>query len=570
MHLRKYTKTMRSLMLMALMAVAMPMTAQNTSDHNFRVAKNLDIFNAIYRNLDLMYVDSLDADKTIGTAIRSMMRSLDPYTDYFPEDKAAEYKQMMTGKYAGIGSIISYSFTRKRVIINEPYEGMPAAEAGLKKGDIILSIDGESMAEKSTAYVSDHLRGEPGTTMVMKIERPSTGKKMTVKVQRRAIQMPYLPYYGMQKGGIGYINYNQYVENSAKDVRRAFIDLKKQGMKGLVLDLRNNGGGSVQEALQILNMFIPKGRHLLSMKGKVKNANSSYNTTVEPIDTVMPIVVLVNEATASASEITSGTLQDYDRAVIMGTRTYGKGLVQIPNVSLPYNGKLKLTTAKYYIPSGRCIQALRYKHTDNGYVAENVPDSLTHEFRTAAGRIVRDGGGIKPDIEVKPDSLPNIAFYLSRVDTTDILLNYEIDYIAAHPTVASPKDFELSDADYEQFKQRVIKSGFTYDQVSEKILKELENLARFEGYYDDAKPEFEALRQKLKHNIAKDLDYPYNKQKIKEMIAADIMAAYYFEKGSLENSLRNDKQFAEAARLLGNAEEYQKLLQPKKQEGVSK
>ena len=564
MYLRKYTKTMRSLMLMAFMAVAMPILAQNTSDHNFRVAKNLDIFNAIYRNLDLMYVDSLDADKTIGTAIRSMMRSLDPYTDYFPEDKAAEYKQMMTGKYAGIGSIISYSFTRKRVIINEPYEGMPAAEAGLKKGDIILSIDGESMAEKSTAYVSDHLRGEPGTTMVMKIERPSTGKKMTVKVQRKAIQMPYLPYYGMQKDGIGYINYNQYVENSAKDVRRAFIDLKKQGMKGLVLDLRNNGGGSVQEALQILNMFIPKGRHLLSMKGKVKNANSSYNTTVEPIDTVMPIVVLVNEATASASEITSGALQDYDRAVIMGTRTYGKGLVQIPNVSLPYNGKLKLTTAKYYIPSGRCIQALRYKHTDNGYVAENVPDSLTHEFRTAAGRIVRDGGGIKPDIEVKPDSLPNIAFYLSRVDTTDILLNYEIDYIAAHPTVASPKDFELSDADYEQFKQRVIKSGFTYDQVSEKILKELENLARFEGYYDDAKPEFEALRQKLKHNIAKDLDYPYNKQKIKEMIAADIMAAYYFEKGSLENSLRNDKQFAEAARLLGNAEEYQKLLQPKK------
>ena len=548
---------------------ALSASAQNTSDHNFQVAKSLDIFNAIYRDLDLMYVDTLDADKAVGTAIRAMLGSLDPYTEYFPEDKAGEYKEMMTGKYAGIGSIISYSFTRKRVVINEPYEGMPAAEAGLRKGDIILSIDGESMEDKTTAYVSDHLRGDAGTTMVLKILRPSTGKKMTIKVQRRAIQLPYMPYYGLQPDGIGYIGYNQFVENSAKDVRRAFIEMRGKGMKGLVLDLRGNGGGSVQEAIQILNMFIPKGKQLLEMRGKVKSSRQTFTTTVEPIDTVMPIVVLVNEATASASEITSGALQDLDRAVVLGTRTYGKGLVQVPNVPLPYNGKLKLTTAKYYIPSGRCIQARSYKHTDNGYVAKEVADSLTHEFRTAAGRIVRDGGGIKPDVEVQPDSVPNIAFYLSRVDTTDILLNYEIDYIAKHPTVAKPSEFVLSDADYDAFKQAVIRSGFTYDQVSEKYLKDLEKLARFEGYYDDAKTEFEALSKKLKHNIAKDLDYPYNKQKIKEMITSDLMSAYYFERGAIENSLRSDKQMAEAVRLLKSPDDYGRILKPSEKDLAS-
>lgn len=558
---------MRKFILTAMMLLGVICAnAQNSSDHNFKVAKNIETFNAIYKSLDLYYVDSLDADAAIGTAIGSMLRSLDPYTEYYPEDKLGEYKQMLTGKYAGIGSIISYSFTRKQVVINEPYEGMPAAKAGLKKGDVILSIDGESMDGKNTSYVSEHLRGDAGTTMVLKVLRPSTGKKMTFKIQREAIQMAYLPYYGLQKGNIGYISYNQFVEGSAKDVRRAFLDLKSQGMRSLVLDLRGNGGGSVQEAIEILNMFVPKGKQLLSVKGKVKSANSTYSTTVEPLDTVMPIVVLVNEGTASASEITSGTLQDLDRAVILGTRTYGKGLVQVPNMPLPYNGKLKLTTAKYYIPSGRCIQARKYKHTDNGYVAQEVADSLTHEFRTAHGRIVRDGGGIKPDIEVQPDSLPNIAFYLERMDTTDLLLNYEIEYIAKHNSVAKPSEFELSDADYEVFKQAVVKSGFTYDQISEKYLNDLEKLARFEGYYDDAKNEFEALKKKLKHNIAKDLDYAYNKQKIKEMITADLMTAYYFERGAIENSLRSDKQFAEAVRLLDNPEEYTNILKPKAEE----
>ena len=556
---------MRKLLLCAMMLLTMTAMGQNSSDHNFNVAKNLDVFNAIYKNLDLMYVDTLNSDEVVGTAIKAMLKSLDPYTEYYPEDKAGEFKQMLTGKYAGIGAIISYSFTRKNAVINEPYEGMPAAEAGLKKGDMIISIDGESMEGKNTSYVSEHLRGDAGTTMVLKVLRPSTGKKLTFKIQRKAIQLAYLPYYGMQAGGIGYINLNQFVDGCAKDVRRAFINLRNQGAKGLVLDLRDNGGGSVAEAVSILNMFVPKGVTLLNMKGKTKSANHTYQTTVEPIDTVMPIVVLVNENTASASEITSGALQDLDRAVVMGTRTYGKGLVQVPNIPLPYNGNLKLTTAKYYIPSGRCIQAINYKHARGGYT-EHVPDSLTHEFRTVAGRIVRDGGGIKPDIEVQPDSLPNIAFYLERVDTTDLLLNYEIEYMASHPTIAKPSEFELSDEEYDKFKKMVIDSGFTYDQVSEKYLADLEKLARFEGYYDDAKDEFDALKKKLKHNIAKDLDYPYNKQKIKEMLTADIMAAYYFEGGSIENSLRYDKQMAEAVKLLNDSDRYNNLLLPKAEE----
>ena len=545
------------------MLLSLPVAAQNNKDHNLDVAKSLDVFNAIYKNLDYMYVDTLNATDVVGTAINSMLESLDPYTSYYPEDKAAEYKEMMTGKYAGVGAVISYNFKIKRVVINEPYEGMPAAEAGLRKGDIILSIDGEDMTKQTNQYVSDHLRGDAGTTLVLKVLRPATGKKLTMKITRKAIQMPYLPYYGLQPDGIGYINYAQFFDGTSKDFRRAFLDLRQKGAKKLVIDLRNNGGGNVQDAISILNMFLPKGKTLLTMKGKIKNANRTYTTTVEPVDTVMPIVVLVNGQTASASEITSGALQDYDRAVILGTRTYGKGLVQVPNVPLPYNGKLKLTTAKYYIPSGRCIQAVNYRHSKGGYT-EHVPDSLTSLFHTAAGREVRDGGGIKPDVEVKGDSLPNIALYLDRVDTTSVLLNYEVDYLKTHPTVARPSEFEFSDADYEVLKQQIVESGFTYDRLSDKYLKDLERMAQFEGYYDDSKAEFEALKKKLTHNLAKELDWPYNKEKIKQMVALDIMSMYYYQKGAIEHSLRYDPQYKEAVRLLNDPEEYEGVVKVKK------
>ena len=546
-------------LLMVLLAA--PAFAQIDRDHDFKTAKNMDIFNSIYKNLDLMYVDTLDAEEVVGNGIKAMLGSLDPYTTYYPEEKVNELKNMLTGKYAGVGAVVRYNFQLQRVCISEPYENMPAAEVGLKKGDIILSIDNEDMTNKDVAYVSDHLRGDPGTSFIIKVKRPSTGKTLKMKITRRTIQMPFLPYYGMLEGGFGYINFNSFTDNCAKDVRRAFIDLKKQGAKGLVFDLRNNGGGSVSEAVSIINMFLPKGKTVLKMQGKLQRSNKEYKTSVEPVDSVMPMVVLVNGNSASASEIMSGSLQDYDRAIILGTRTYGKGLVQT-TMDLPYNGQMKLTTAKYYIPSGRCVQALNYKHSKGGYV-EHVPDSLTKVFYTANGREVRDGGGVKPDVEVKPDSLPNIAFYLAGArDSNEVMLNYEVDYIAKHPTIAPAKDFALTDADYDEFKARVLKADFKYDRETEKYLKDLEKLAKFEGYYDDAKPEFEALKKKLSHNVAKDLDY--NKEYIKQLLENEIVATYYFQAGAIQNSLRYDKQIKEAVKLLNSPEEYGKILRPAK------
>ncbi len=529
-------------------------------DHNFKVSKNLDVLNVIYKNLDLMYVDTLDADEVVGNGINAMLRSLDPYTVYYPADKSGDLKMMLTGKYAGIGSLIRYNYKLGRVCIDEPYEHMPADEAGLKKGDVILTIDGEDVTRKDNNYVSDHLRGDAGTTFELKIFRPSTGKNMKFKITRRAIQLPAVPYYGLQKDGIGYLNLTSFTEGCGKIVRNAIIDMKGKGMKGLVLDLRGNGGGSEQEAVNIVNCFVPKGKMVVSNRGKMKRVNRDYLTQVEPVDTLLPVVVLVNNGSASSSEITSGALQDFDRAVIMGTRTYGKGLVQ-SMVDLPYNGQLKLTTNKYYIPSGRCIQKLNYKH-DNGGSTEVVADSLTRTFYTAGGRAVKDGGGITPDVEVVPDSLPNITYYLVGVrDSDELVSTFEQDYIARHPSIAPAGEFELSDADYENFKQLVLKSHFKYDALSAKQLESLEKIARFEGYYDDAKAEFEALKKRLQPDLAKDLEH--NKASIKQVLTNDIVAAYYYQAGSVQNALRTDKQVKAAFDLLKKPDEYRRILQPK-------
>lgn len=497
-----------------------------SKNHNLEVAKNLDIFNALYKNLDLMYVDTLDANKVLKTGIDAMLQSLDPYTEFYPEEKQKELKQMLTGKYAGIGALVRYHQKRKQVVIEEPYEGMPSSEVGLKKGDVILQIDDTVMTDKNVSYVSSHLRGEPGTTFKLKILRPSTGKKMEFKITRRSIKMPEITYYGMRANKIGYISLSTFTGEPSKAMRRAFLDLKKQGAEKLVLDLRGNGGGSLSECVEILNMWIPKGVKIVETKGKMKRAGAEYRTRLEPIDTVMPLVVLVNGETASASEITSGALQDLKRGVIIGTRTYGKGLVQVPNVDLPYNANLKLTTSRYYLPSGRGIKMKE---------------------------------GITPDVEVKPDTLANITLYLDRLDSTEVMLDYVVDYIAKHPTIVPASVFHLTDADYQDFKQRVIKAGFTYDQVSKKQFEELIKTAKFEGYYDDAKEEFEALKKKIDHHdLSRDLDA--HREEIQQMIEQDIVSAYYFQAGQMQVGLRTDKALREAERILTTDGEYEKLL----------
>ena len=552
-----FVRIMRKLLIYIFALLSLPVAAQSDKDHNFTVAKNLEVFNAIYKNLDLLYVDKLPADTVIGNAVDAMLESLDPYTEYYPQAKGKDLKMLMTGKYAGVGALIRYSPKYKNVFIDEPYENMPAANAGLRKGDLILSIDDLSMEGKTTQFVSDHLRGDAGTTFMIKIRRPSTGKIMKLKITRGAIKMPAVPYYGLLDSGIGYINLNQFTEDCSKDFRRAFVEMKKNGMHKLIVDLRNNGGGLESEAVNIVNLFVPKDVTIVSNHGKVKRLDRDYKTTAEPIDTVIPIVVLVNNNTASSSEITAGALQDLDRAVIMGTRTYGKGLVQT-TVDLPYNGKMKLTTHKYYIPSGRCIQAVNYRH-DRGGSTEHVPDSLSKVFHTLHGREVRDGGGIKPDLEIAPDTASNIQTYLmSVIDSTETVLDYIVSYVAKHPTIANPSAFELTDEDYEAFKQHVLKSGFKYDGVSEKILKELVKTAKFEGYYNDAKPEFDAIENKLKHNVAKDLDY--NRDRIMQALASTIVSIYYYQRGTIEYTLKHDKQIKAAQKLLDNPAKYKEIL----------
>ncbi len=517
----------------------------------FEISKNLDIFNALYKELDLFYVDTVQSGKVIKNGIDAMLGKLDPYTNYIPESEMDDLKFMTTGEYAGIGAMIGQK--DGRTVISEIYEGMPAYKSGLKAGDVFLEIDDVKVDKKNNSEVSEMLKGLAKTIVKVTVERLGEKKPITREIVREKIVIDPISYSGVLDENVGYINLSSFTDKSAESFKEVFLDLKNnKKVNSLIIDLRSNPGGILSEAVKITNFFVDKKSTVVYTRGKVKQWDETYKATKDPIDREIPVVVLVNRGSASAAEIVAGALQDLDRAVIAGERTFGKGLVQTTR-ELPYGGNLKVTIAKYYIPSGRCIQAIDYtRRSEEGFV-QRIPDSLTTEFKTSKGRIVRDGGGIYPDLFIEPEKNATISYYLY---TKNLIFDYVDQYQSTRPAIPPLKDFKFTE--YNEFKEFVKSKDFTYKLRTEDLLNNLIEIAKEEGYYDISKSKFTALKESLSHDLDKDLEL--FKEEIIELISIEIAKRYYYQKGEIIEMLKKDKTSREAIELLKDRERYETLL----------
>ena len=527
--------------------------AVTAKDNFFEISKNLEIFATLYRELNVFYVDDVQPGEMMKTGIDAMLESLDPYTTYITESNIEDYRFMTTGQYGGIGSMIRS--IDGDVYISEPYEGFPAFKSGLKAGDKLLMIDGVSLKGKDQEEISKMLKGQSGTQLEVTIERFGAIEKVMLK--REEIKIPDVPYYGMIDENIGYVRLTSFTQTASQEVKDAFLDLRdKQGMTQFVFDLRGNGGGLLREAVNIVNLFVRRGQEVVSTKGKIEEWDRKHLTLNEPIDLEIPLIILVDEGSASASEIVAGTIQDLDRGVVIGNRTFGKGLVQQTR-DLQYNSKLKLTVAKYYIPSGRCIQKLDYSHKNDNGRATEVPDSLLKIFRTKNGREVIDGRGIDPDIIIEKTEFPHV---LASLLSENLFFKYSSKYTAEHDKIAPAPEFHLTDAEYEAFMVYLDGKNYSYTTDTEKELEELKDIAKREKYWDLVETEFQSLEAMLKSK--KNQDLVIFKKEIEEILVNEIVSRYYYQRGRIESSLSTDRALGEAKRVLKDPSEYEGILKP--------
>ena len=552
---------MKKIILFTCLLISSISIFANSKDRHFELSKNLEIFNSLYKSLNLHYVDTIPLNKMVKAGIDGMLRNIDPYTVYIPAEKDEDFTLMTTGEYAGVGAIITQRDSA--IYINEVYVDMPAYNAGLRAADKIVSVDKTEITKKhTTSQVSEMLRGIPGTEVKVGILHPKETKVKYYNITRKQIYINPITYYNVVADSIGYINLSSFTDNCSSELKKAYLELKYRGIKGLIIDLRNNGGGLLREAINISNFFLPKGEVIVSTKGKNESENTSYKAHNNPIDTDIPLIIMVNDESASASEIVAGAMQDLDRAVIVGNRTFGKGLVQ-GTFPVAYDGKLKVTTAKYYTPSGRCIQAINYTQKE-GEKSDVIPDSLTTEFKTKGGRIVRDGRGITPDVKYThkndADSLSR-AYFCYELMLQNICFDYATEFTLKNPTIGSVKDFSISDSTYNDFKEFVKSKNFKYENASEKKLKDLIETIKKENYYEESKDILDSLEKKLEHTTDVELD-KFRKD-VSELLSAEIVKRYYFSKGEAEQYLKSDEVLDLSIEILNDPKRYNEILKGK-------